>query len=102
MLQAWLPDLVVLELVGAAPGQGNASGFAFGHAAGVLEGVASCGAWRVERVPASVWKPAYRLAGGAAQKGQSVSLCAKLVGTRIPEGPAEAVLLAWYGARHRC
>lgn len=59
MLEA-LPDLVVIETVNAHPGEGVAGSFAFGFAAGIVEGVAAGLALRVLKVTPQTWKGAYR------------------------------------------
>lgn len=65
-LRARRADLVVIEGVGSMPGQGVASSFAFGYAAGLLEGVATALGMPVEIVFAAVWK---RRAGVSKDKG---------------------------------
>ncbi len=59
MLEA-LPDLVVIENVGSMPGEGSAGSFAFGFAAGVIEGVAAGLGLQVLKVAPRTWKAAFR------------------------------------------
>lgn len=62
-----MPDLVVVEQVGGMPGEGVSSSFAFGYAAGVIEGVAAGLGLRVLKVAPAVWKRAYRFPANAAK-----------------------------------
>lgn len=55
-LAANKPDLVVLEKVGAMPGQGVTSMFNFGYVAGLVEGVVFTLGLRVEFVQPQVWQ----------------------------------------------
>lgn len=55
-----MPDLVVIEAVNSMPGESPNGSFAFGFAAGILEGVASGLALRVLKVTPATWKAAYR------------------------------------------
>lgn len=91
-------SLVVIEGVGSMPKQGVASSFAFGYAAGILEGVASGAGLPVQITQAAIWK---RKAGVPADKG-----AARQMATRMwpgaadqfkrvkDDGRAEAALLA--------
>jgi len=65
-----MPDLVVIETVNSHPGEGVAGSFAFGFAAGILEGVANGLSLRVLKVTSNTWKGAYRFPPKAA-KGYS-------------------------------
>lgn len=56
VIQAANPDFVVMEKVGAFPGQGVVSTFSFGYAAGVIEGVAVGLGLEVVKVAPTIWK----------------------------------------------
>jgi crossover junction endodeoxyribonuclease RuvC len=97
------PKIVVIEEVGAMPGQGVTSMFNFGYSAGILAGVcAGLGIPTVFYRPA-VWK---RQAGVPADKGAARQMAQRLwPGSRAfdrvkDHGRAEAALLArWYATR---
>lgn len=97
------PKIVVIEDVGAMPGQGVTSMFNFGYSAGILAGVcAGLGIPTVFYRPA-VWK---RQAGVPADKGACRQQAQRLwPGCRAfdrvkDHGRAEAALLArWYATR---
>lgn len=63
MLQEWQPELAVLELVGAMPGQGVSAMFSFGHAAGVAEGVIAALGIPVCHITPQAWKKRAGLLG---------------------------------------
>jgi crossover junction endodeoxyribonuclease RuvC len=67
--------LVVIEGVGAMPGNGTSSMFAFGYSAGILEGVAAGAGIPVEIIPAAQWK---RKAGVPADKGAAREMASRL------------------------
>ena len=97
------PKIVVIEEVGAMPGQGVTSMFNFGYSAGILAGVcAGLGIPTVFYRPAN-WK---RQAGVPADKGAARQMAQRLwPGSRAfdrvkDHGRAEAALLArWYATR---
>lgn len=92
------PDQIVLEDVGAMPGQGVSSMFSFGRGVGVLEGVIAALGYPLVMVRPAKWK---RDAGVPADKD-----AARLMATRLwpdwaayfarkkDDGRAEAALLA--------
>ena len=95
-------SLVVIEGVGAMPKQGVASCFAFGYAAGILEGSASGLGIPVQITPAAVWK---RKAGVPADKGAARQAAIRFwPGAEAQfkhvkdDGRAEAALLARWAA----
>jgi Holliday junction resolvasome RuvABC endonuclease subunit len=95
-------SLVAIEGVGAMPKQGVASSFAFGYAAGILEGVASGAGIPVQITQASVWK---RKAGLSADKGAARQTAIRYWPgaadqfKRVKDdGRAEAALLARWAA----
>ena len=57
------PDHIVIERVGAMPGQGVASMFSFGHSAGILEGIAAALGVPYELITPQKWKSYFGLLG---------------------------------------
>jgi crossover junction endodeoxyribonuclease RuvC len=95
-------EAALLEQVGAMPGQGVSSMFAFGRAVGVIEGV--LGALRIpyRKVPPQEWQRAMRVRGG---KDGARERAMRLYPDRAAEfarkkddGRADASLIAAYGA----
>lgn len=84
--QEWLPDVVVVETVGAMKGQGLASTASFMHAAGLLEGMAYGvglnGITRLVKIRPQVWRGAWSLPEG---KEQSRLVANRLFPGRAPE-----------------
>lgn len=100
------PCRVVLEQVGAMPGQGVASMFAFGDSFGVVRGALAAMGAPVVRVTPQVWKRSAGLIGADKDLAR-----AKVI-ERFPDraewfarkkdvGRADAVLLALYGFTNR-
>lgn len=94
------PDLVAIEEVGVMPKQGIASGFSFGHGAGILEGVCSALSRPRFYVRPNVWK---REAGVPADKGAARQMASRRWPDHSPlfarvkdDGRAEAALLAYW------
>lgn len=88
--------VAAIEAVDASPMQGRSSGFAFGRAAGALEGLLmGLGLSPVHRVLPSVWKARMGLPGGRKGKPASVALAHRLTGETMIEHEAEAALIAW-------
>lgn len=89
-----------IEKVGAMPGQGVASMFAFGRAAGVIEGVLAGLRLSYELVAPQVWQRAMRVAGGKDGARQRASQLfpreAGLFARVKDDGRADAALLAYY------
>lgn len=97
-------DIAVVEAVGAMPGQGVSSVFAFGKGFGIALGVLA-GRIRTEMVPPATWKKAMGLSGLG--KDASRAIVTKLYPSEAKQfarvkddGRAEAVLIALYGAKH--
>ena len=103
-LKAFDVQKVVLEQVGAMPGQGVTSTFNFGHGAGVVETVARLSCDDVVMVRPSVWKKSYGL---TADKDGSRTLATTIAGSdahwrlKKHDGRAEAYLLACLGLGQR-
>lgn len=96
-----------VEQVHAMPKQGVSSTFAFGRAAGFIEGVLTANRIPFQLVPPKKWKKEYSLGN---DKNQSIAVCKKLFPnvsllptarcTKNSDGMAEALLLALYAQRH--
>ncbi len=89
-----------IEKVGAMPGQGTASMFAFGRAAGVIEGALAALQMRYDLVAPQVWQRAMRVVGGKDGARQRASQLfprqAGLFARVKDDGRADAALLAYY------
>lgn len=98
-----MPASVWLEQVGAMPGQGVSSMFTFGHAAGVVEGVATaCGA-PLHLVTPQAWKKQCGLIGQDkdAARSKAVQLYPELRILDLKgkgQAVADAILIARHGA----
>lgn len=99
------PDLIVIEEVGARPGQGVTSMFTFGRALGFGHAIAAATRCRVEHVTPAVWKGKLGLL--KSDKNASREIARRLLPALTPEiarvkddGVAEAALLACYGRDH--
>lgn len=99
-----LPDLAVVELVGARPGQGGTSMFNFGFGTGLLVGLLQAHHVRVERVTPQVWKKALNVPaekdGARARASVLMPRYAHHWPLKKDDGIAEAALLALYGRTH--
>jgi crossover junction endodeoxyribonuclease RuvC len=99
------PDMIVIEQVGARPGQGSVSMFNFGRSLGFVHALAArCGV-PVHWPTPSVWKGKMGLlkADKSASREEVRRLLPRLshAVTRVKDdGVAEAALLALYGRRH--
>jgi crossover junction endodeoxyribonuclease RuvC len=95
-VRAWV------EEVGAMPGQGVASMFAFGKSAGIIEGVLAGLGFSYSLVPPPVWKRATRAGVGKdaarARAAQLFPHQADLFRRAKDHGRADAALIAFYGA----
>ena len=97
---------VVVENVGAMPGQSPNGMFTFGFAAGALQGTIACAGLPMVLVVPQVWKKVYGIPGGRENKDasrQKASMLfpkhAALWARKKDNDRAEAVLLAHYGSR---
>lgn len=95
-------SLVVIEGVGSMPKQGVASSFAFGYAAGLLEGVAAGLNLPVEVVYAAVWKRRAEVPKDKGAARQMASRCWPGAADKFKrvkdDGRAEAALLGRWAA----
>jgi len=93
---------VVLERVGAMPGQGVSSVFSFGRSTGVIEGVLAAYELPVTIVTPQAWQKAAGVRGG--KDGSRMRACelfpnfANLFARKKDDGRADAALMAWYAA----
>lgn len=95
-----------IEQVGAMPGQGVSSVFAFGKVYGVLLGVAAATFAPIETVPPQVWKRALKVPaakdGARARASALFPNQSGLWARAKDDGRAEAALITAYGVRiHR-
>lgn len=92
--------IAYVEQVGAMPGQGTASMFSFGHAAGTVEGVLAALGIPLELVAPAAWKRYYGLIGKPkdAARARAVQLYPQAPLSRKKDcALADALLLARYG-----
>ena len=96
-------DHVFIEQVGAMPGQGVSSVFAFGKGYGIILGVVAARNIPSTSVPPAVWKRTLNVPkakdGARARASQLLPEAAHQWRLRKQHGRAEACLLALYGAR---
>lgn len=101
------PNLIVIELVSAMPGQGVTSMFTFGRALGFAHAVAVAGNCRIEFVTSATWKGKLGLLnsgkGASREKARTLYPRASHAFERAKDdGRAEATLLAHYGRKYLC
>lgn len=100
------PDLIVIEQVGARPGQGVTSMFTFGKSYGFAHALAAAVGCRIAFVTPAAWKPKMGIAKGAdknASREKVRNTLPRLAAavTRVKDdGVAEAALLALYGREY--
>lgn len=95
-------DHAIIEKVHSMPGQGVASTFSFGRAAGILEGVLAALGVPFSLVPPATWAKKMRLFGGKdGSRSRATELFpeqAHLFARKKDDGRADAVLIACYAA----
>jgi crossover junction endodeoxyribonuclease RuvC len=96
-----VPELAVVERVGAMPKQGVASMFRFGMAYGAALAVPAVLGIAVELVEPSAWKRHFKLIGKdkEASRQKALDLCPDLAGLlrrKMDHGRAEAILIGMY------
>ena len=96
---------VILERVGARPGQGVTSMFSFGRAAGIAEGVVAALGLPLRRVTPESWKRRARLTGKPKDAARALAIdlfpeIASELARKRDGGRADALLLAYYGSEH--
>ncbi|MEK9751604.1 MAG: hypothetical protein VW338_00110 [Rhodospirillaceae bacterium] len=103
MLRHNIPDHVFLEQVGAMPGQGVTSMFAFGQGFGIILGVIGTLGIPMTRVSPMKWKRAMGVPPGKDGARGRASELLPAAAARWPlkkhDGRAEAALIAEYGRR---
>ncbi len=102
IIQQMAPEVAIVELVGAMPGQGVSSTFKFGCGFGIVQGVITARGVPMHLVAASRWKRALGLDADK-EKARALALRlwparAELFARKKDHGRAEAALLARYGA----
>ena len=101
-IQQLNPDRAIVERVSAMPGQGVSSMFAFGRAAGVLEGALAGLGIPYTDVPPATWIKAMAVRGGKdGARNRAIELYpkhAQLFARVKDDGRADACLIATYGA----
>lgn len=98
-------DMIVIEEVGARPGQGVTSMFTFGRTLGFAHAIAAGSGAAVQTVTAGVWKGKLGLLNSS--KGASREACSNLYPSTAAQlarvkddGRAEAALIAHYGRKY--
>lgn len=97
-------DRIVVERVGAMPGQGVSSMFRFGFACGVIEGVAGGLCLPVQYVAPAVWRRHFALPPGKeASRFRAIhewpDIASLAFRRKADHGKAEAALIALWGYR---
>jgi crossover junction endodeoxyribonuclease RuvC len=99
---AWNIREVVLERVGAMPGQGVSSVFSFGRSVGLVEGVLAARGLAVSIVTPQAWQKAAGVRGGKdGSRQRAMELFpnyAGLFALKKHDGRADAACMAWYAA----
>ena len=98
-------DAACVEKVGAMPNQGLSSTFAFGRAAGVIEGVMACHAATITTLRPQEWQQIARVKGGEQVKDNARARAAALFPEKAEwfkrkkdSGRADAALIAYAAA----
>ncbi|HJQ13048.1 MAG TPA: hypothetical protein VJ840_18595 [Gemmatimonadaceae bacterium] len=96
-------DHVVIEKVGAMPGQGVTSMFSFGYTAGMIEGIVAALNVPYNYLTPQEWQKLARVAGGkdgSREKASRLFPCdADLFMRKKDNGRSDAVLIAYAGCR---
>jgi crossover junction endodeoxyribonuclease RuvC len=97
-----VPDVVIIEQVGAMPAQGVSSMFKFGRAFGTVIGVVEAIKLPLHLVAPTRWKAHFRLSK-AKEEARALALrtfpaCGGQFSRKKDHGRAEAALIARYGA----
>jgi crossover junction endodeoxyribonuclease RuvC len=102
VVQQLKPDSAIVERVSAMPGQGVSSMFAFGRAAGILEGALAGLGIPYTDVPPATWIKVMGVRGGKdGARNRAIELYprhAQLFARVKDDGRADAALIATYGA----
>lgn len=96
------PDIAILELVGAMPGQGVSSMFQFGRGVGMYEGALAALQIPVTYVTPQGWQKAVNARSGKDGNRQRAAeiypAYAQLFARKKDDGRADAALMAWWAA----
>lgn len=102
IVKGMTPDVAIVELVGARPGQGVTSMFRFGFSAGALRGVLAALDVPTTIVVPQVWRRVARVPPGKdGSRQRAGEIFPKIAGElrrRKDHGRADAALLAFFGA----
>lgn len=94
-------ERAVLEKVGAMPGQGVSSMFAFGRGVGTVEGVLAALQIPIDYVTPQQWQKAVNMRAGKdgarARAAEIFPAYAHLFARAKDDGRADAALIAWWG-----
>lgn len=94
-------DRAILEKVGAMPGQGVSSMFAFGRGVGTIEGVLAALHVPVDYVTPQTWQRAVNMRAGKdgarARAAEIFPAYAHLFARAKDDGRADAALISWWG-----
>lgn len=93
---------VVLEKVGAMPGQGTVSMFSFGRSVGIVEGVVGAKHIPMHRVSPAKWKRSAKLTGKEKDFARTRAIelfpeVSSLLSRKKDCGRADAMLIAYFG-----
>ena len=93
---------VVLERVGAMPGQGVSSVFSFGRSVGLIEGVLAAHKFPISIITPQAWQKAVGVRGGKdGSRQRAMELFpnyAGLFALKKHDGRADAACMAWFAA----
>lgn len=97
-----IETIVYVEQVGSMPGQGVASMFSFGHAAGVIQGVLGAFRMRVKMVTPQAWKKKAGLLGKNKDASRTLAIQTwpdwrELDKKGAGQAYADAAFIAFYG-----
>jgi crossover junction endodeoxyribonuclease RuvC len=102
IIRARKPDIAILELVGAMPGQGVSSMYQFGRGVGMLEGCLAALEIPVTYISPVGWQRATGVRGGKdGSRARAAALFpayAHMFTRKKDDGRADAALMAWWGA----
>jgi crossover junction endodeoxyribonuclease RuvC len=99
-------DVIVIEKVGAFPGQGVSSSFRFGMGLGIIHGVVASLGFKMIEVSPGMWKRHFHL-GPEKEDARALALkmfpgAAKNLSRKKDAGRAEALLMAaWFLETHK-
>lgn len=102
LIRARKPDIAIIEIVGAMPGQGVSSMFQFGRGVGMLEGCLAALEIPVTYISPAGWQKAVGARSGKdgnRQRAAEIFPAYAHMFSRVKDdGRADAALMAWWGA----